>query len=207
MFEGHDTTSASAVWSLYYLAMYPDIQQKVYEELVEVLGESDSINVEQAGKLKYLDMVTKETLRLRPSVSAIIRTLTEDLHLDDLVIPAGTGAQIRIWEMNRDPLYWEEPEKFDPERWTSERTKNMHPFLYVPFSAGPRNCVGTQTSILIPLLTFSLEIYNKGQKFALLEDKIMVGKIVKNFRLEFQTGTHIKCLPDVLPFVFICAFF
>jgi len=144
MFEGHDTTSAAVVWTLYFIAKHPDVQQKLYDELVSVVGESGDITNDNAPKLKYLEMVNKEALRIKPSVPVIMRTLTEDLQLDDITIPAGCAAAIRIWEMHRDPQYWDQPEKFDPDRWLPDRSKNYHPYQYIPFSAGPRNCIGTQ---------------------------------------------------------------
>jgi len=114
MFEGHDTTSAAAAWGLYLIGSHPDVQKKVHEELDDVLGAGDDITTENANKLKYLDMVLKEALRLKPSVPAIMRELSEPIQLEDVTLPKGLGVLVRIWAMHRDPKLWDEPMKFDP---------------------------------------------------------------------------------------------
>ena len=114
--------------------------------------------------MKYLEMVIKETLRLYPSVPMIGRTTIEDIELDDgAVIPQGTEVTICIFEMHRDKDLYPDPLKFDPERFSEENQANRKPYDYIPFSAGQRNCI--------------------GQKYALLEMKSTVVKMLSHYKI------------------------
>lgn len=163
MFEGHDTTSAAASWTTFLLACHPEVQKKVHDELDSIFGEDRTRDVTTAdlAKMKYLEACIKEALRIYPSVPFIGRRLTKDLELDDKVmIPVGCIVFIHIYFLHRDPKVFPDPEKFDPDRFQMD-VQSRHPFAYVPFSAGPRNCI--------------------GQKFALMEEKVMVSTIFRNF--------------------------
>lgn len=113
--------------------------------------------------MKYLEMVILEALRLYPSVPAFGRELAEGLTFDGQDIPKGINVLIPAYAIHRDPKYYENPEKFDPERFTTENKSKRKPFCYFPFSAGPRNCI--------------------GQKFAMLEIKSTVSKILRHYEL------------------------
>ena len=139
MFEGHDTTSASMAWTLQLLGQHSEIQERLYEEIREVMGDSKIVTYEMLSQFHYLEMVLKESLRLYPSVPGIGRVLTEDLDVEGVTVPAGTDVNIGINAIHHNPLLWTAPEKFDPERWTPENSEGRDPYQYVPFSAGPRN--------------------------------------------------------------------
>ncbi|XP_007517742.1 cytochrome P450 4V2-like [Erinaceus europaeus] len=165
MFEGHDTTAAAINWSLYMLGCYPEVQKKVDKELEEVFGESDRpVSLEDLKKLKYLDCVIKETLRLFPSVPLFARHLNEDCEVAGYKILQGSQAIIFTYALHRDPKYFPDPEEFKPERFFPENSQGRHPYAYVPFSAGPRNCI--------------------GQKFAIMEEKIILSCILRQFWVE-----------------------
>ncbi|XP_007946581.1 cytochrome P450 4V2 [Orycteropus afer afer] len=165
MFEGHDTTAAAINWSLYLLGSYPEAQKKVNIELDEVFGRSDRpVTLEDLKKLKYLECVIKESLRLFPSVPLFARTLTEDCEVAGYKISKGTEAVIVPYALHRDPKYFPDPEEFQPERFFSENMQGRHPYAYVPFSAGPRNCI--------------------GQKFAIFEEKTILSCILRRFWVE-----------------------
>ncbi|XP_037687119.1 cytochrome P450 4V2 isoform X2 [Choloepus didactylus] len=164
MFEGHDTTAAAINWSLYLLGSYPEIQKKVDNELDEVFGKSDRpATLEDLKKLKYLDCVIKETLRLFPSVPFFARNLSEDCEVG-FKISKGAEVIIVSYALHRDPRYFPDPEEFQPERFFPENMQGRHPYAYVPFSAGPRNCI--------------------GQKFAMMEEKTILSCLLRRFWVE-----------------------
>ncbi|XP_068204684.1 cytochrome P450 4C1-like [Palaemon carinicauda] len=143
MFEGHDTTSAAINWSLYLLGCYPEIQERVYQELTEVLGTSDQpITTRELRQLKYTENCIKEALRLYPSVPIMARELCEDIVISNYRIPAGTMLAILTYHIHRDPAHFPNPEVFDPDGFLPENSQGRHPYAYIPFSAGPRNCIG-----------------------------------------------------------------
>ncbi|XP_064097711.1 cytochrome P450 4C1-like [Macrobrachium nipponense] len=168
MFEGHDTTAASINWVLYFMGYYPEIQEKVYEELTSVLGDPDQpLTMADIRELNYLDRCIKESLRLYPSVPFVGRRLGEDIVVDNYRVPAGAEITIPPYTLHRDPEQFPNPQIFDPDRFLPENCKKRHPYAYVPFSAGPRNCI--------------------GQKFAMMEEKVILSKILRNFRVESTT--------------------
>ncbi|GFQ78082.1 cytochrome P450 4V2 [Trichonephila clavata] len=165
MFAGHDTTAMSLSWTLYCLGKNPEIQQRVREELDEIFGDDmdRSIGREDLTRLKYLECVIKEALRLYPSAPFIARECKESFTVLDHTVPSGGLCVILICELHQDPESFPEPEKFIPERFFPGNSVGRHPYAYVPFSAGPRNCI--------------------GQKFAMMEEKIVLAHILKKFRV------------------------
>ncbi|XP_069429389.1 cytochrome P450 4V2 isoform X2 [Ovis canadensis] len=163
--NGHDTTAAAINWSLYLLGSHPEVQQKVDSELEEVFGKSDRpVSLEDLKKLKYLECVIKESLRLFPSVPFFARNLTEDCEVAGYKIVQGSQVIIVPYALHRDPKYFPDPEEFKPERFFPENSKGRHTYAYVPFSAGPRNCI--------------------GQKFAIMEEKTILSCILRHFWVE-----------------------
>ncbi|XP_036143421.1 uncharacterized protein LOC105839490 [Monomorium pharaonis] len=165
MFEGHDTTAVAITWALFLLGNNLEHQEKVHEELKEVFGDSEKpASLKELSQLNYLDRVIKETLRIFPSVPLISRKLTEDIKLDKYTIPKDSTVVLGLMLTHRNSKIWPDPIKFDPDRFLPENSKHRHPYAYVPFSAGPRNCI--------------------GQKFALLEEKIVLIAILRKWRVK-----------------------
>ncbi|KFB40897.1 AGAP002419-PA-like protein [Anopheles sinensis] len=166
MFEGHDTTTIAISFTLLLLARHPEVQEKVFQEVVEIVGNDPHAPVSHRNlqDMKYLEMVIKESLRLYPPVPIIARRFTEDVDLGGKTVPEGSNFNIGIMHMHRDPAVFPDPERFDPERFAPDRTMELtSPYAYVPFSAGPRNCI--------------------GQKFAMLELKSTISKVIRHFKL------------------------
>lgn len=164
MFEGHDTTTAGMSWALFLLGLHPDVQEKVHQEIDSIFAGSDRpATMKDLSEMKLLERCLKETLRLYPSVSFFGRTLSEDITLGGYHIPARTIVGIQAYHVHRDERFYPDPEKYDPDRFLQENTEKRHPYAYIPFSAGPRNCI--------------------GQKFALLEEKSVVSSVLRKFKV------------------------
>lgn len=160
IFEGHDTTSAAISFCLHLLGRHPEHQKTLQDEIENVEGKDV---FEKVKNMKFSDLCLKEVLRLYPPVPLIARELEEDTVIDGRKIYKNTDVAVAILWLHRNDKYWEEPKKFDPYRFTQKNLEERDPFSYVPFSAGLRNCI--------------------GQRFALLEAKIYIFYILKNFNL------------------------
>nr|CAD7452255.1 unnamed protein product [Timema tahoe] len=164
MFEGHDTTTAAICWSLFLLGLNPHIQERVQTELDDLFqGSTRSVTMKDLQEMKYLEQVIKESLRLYPSVPFIARKIDQDVQLGEYTIPAGCTLYIPIYHVHRNPDYFPQPEEFNPDHFQTEKVQTRHPYAYIPFSAGPRNCI--------------------GQKFALLEEKTVLSSILRQFNV------------------------
>jgi cytochrome P450 family 4 len=146
------------------------IQKTVLEEQRELFGDEKDpiIAYQELQNMKYLELVIKETLRLYPSVPMIGRYTQEDFLFEGQVIPKCTNVALYIYGLHRNPKYFPEPEKFDPDRFNN--LNGFLPFAYIPFSAGPRNCI--------------------GQKFAMLEMKSFISKVIRHFELTPAVPRH-----------------
>lgn len=142
MFEGHDTTSASICWTLFLLGSSPEIQQKVVDELDSIFDgdRTRSPTMKDLNDMKYLECAIKESLRLYPSVPLLGRHLHEDVQIGEYLIPAGTMALVSTYVLHRDPKVFPKPEIYNPDNFLPANVIGRHPYAYIPFSAGPRNC-------------------------------------------------------------------
>uniref|UniRef100_A0A182PEV3 Uncharacterized protein n=1 Tax=Anopheles epiroticus TaxID=199890 RepID=A0A182PEV3_9DIPT len=163
---GHDTTATALGWILYLLGTEQTIQERVFQEIDGIMGGDKERHPTMAelSEMRYLECCLKESLRLFPSIPILSRTLATDVDIDGYHIPSGTNAVIMLYQLHRDPQYFPNPEKFDPDRFLPENSTNRHPYSYIPFSAGPRNCI--------------------GQKFGALEEKAVISAVLRNYRIE-----------------------
>ncbi|XP_063907301.1 cytochrome P450 4C1-like isoform X2 [Zophobas morio] len=180
MFEGHDTTSVAISYALMLIACHRDIQDRIYEEIQQVVPESSQLNYQILQDLKYMEMCIKEVLRMYPSAPLIARVLGEDIKTHSgYILKTGSMVQLHIYDVHHNPDIYPNPEKFDPDRFLPENCQNRHNFAYVPFSAGPRNCI--------------------GQKFAILEIKAVLCGILAAFILEpVDTPETVELIGDVV---------
>ncbi|PZC83859.1 hypothetical protein B5X24_HaOG200059 [Helicoverpa armigera] len=146
---GTDTSAVGSAFTTLMMAKYPDVQDKVYEELQGVFGDSDRpVTPEDLPSLKYLEAVIKETLRMYPPVPFIVRQVQKDVTLPSgITILEGCGLFISIWSIHRNPRYWGcDAEQFRPERFLD--APPTHPAAFMPFSHGPRSCLGYQYAMM-----------------------------------------------------------
>ncbi|XP_051026798.1 cytochrome P450 4F4-like [Acomys russatus] len=145
MFRGHDTTASGLSWILYNLARHPEHQERCRQEVRELLRgrEPEEIEWDDLAQLPFLTMCIKESLRLHPPVTVISRRCTQDIALSDgRVIPKGVICVINIFGTHHNPTVWRDPEVYDPFRFDPETIQDRSPLAFIPFSAGPRNCIG-----------------------------------------------------------------
>uniref|UniRef100_A0A1B0AEJ9 Cytochrome P450 n=1 Tax=Glossina pallidipes TaxID=7398 RepID=A0A1B0AEJ9_GLOPL len=162
MFGGYDTISTCLRFALLNLAQYPDIQERCYQEIAN-FTDFENLTVFDFNNMEYLGCVIKEALRMYPPAPFIQRRCTNETILNGLILPTNTQINIYIYDIMRDSKHFPEPSVFKPERFLAENTRNMHPFAFVPFSAGSRNCI--------------------GQKFAMLEMKAALVAILRTYRV------------------------
>uniref|UniRef100_A0A8W7P1V1 Cytochrome P450 n=2 Tax=gambiae species complex TaxID=44542 RepID=A0A8W7P1V1_ANOCL len=166
---GHDTTATSISWTLFLLGTDPTVQERVVQEIECVMGDGGERwpTMRELNEMRYLEACIKEGLRLYPSIPIIGRRLTEDVRLADHVLPAGTNAVIVVYQLHRDPAVFPNPDRFNPDHFMVDASSSQeprHPFAYIPFSAGPRNCI--------------------GQKFGALEAKAVLVAVLRQYRVE-----------------------
>ncbi|XP_077541896.1 cytochrome P450 4c3-like isoform X1 [Haemaphysalis longicornis] len=166
MFGGHDTTGVGISWALFLIGHHPEKQQLIHDELDFIFGDDKDryVNPEDLKQMKYLECALKESQRVYPSVPFISRTCTEPVTIGGVELPENSVIQIATYFLHRDPKVFPKPEEFIPERFLPENAKGRHPYAYVPFSAGPRNCI--------------------GQKYALAEEKIVIANILRRFKIK-----------------------
>ncbi|EDV99545.1 cytochrome P450 4g15 [Drosophila grimshawi] len=166
MFEGHDTTAAGSSFFLSLMGIHQDIQDRVIAELDGIFGDSQRpASFQDTLEMKYLERCLMETLRMFPPVPLIARELQEDLKLNSgpYVIPRGATVTVATILLHRNPKVYANPNVFDPDNFLPERQANRHYYAFVPFSAGPRSCV--------------------GRKYAMLKLKILLSTIMRNYRV------------------------
>ena len=161
MFEGHDTTASALSWTLYLIGRHPEVQKKLHTE-IDNAPVSENV-LDKIRNIKYLEYVLKESLRLYPPVPFYARVLDKDTLIDGHVFPKGTSVSMDVIGIHTNPEYWDDPLSFKPDRFCEENLFKRKPYTYLPFSAGPRNCI--------------------GQKFAMLEEKIFLYFILSNFQI------------------------
>jgi len=181
---GYDSTSTTVGWCLYTLGHHPDAQDKVVVELEERVPNfgSEPLTLKDISSLEYLECCIKEAQRLYPPVPFYGRHISQPLDIgkerkeskklefinfgdgsSGKMIPAGTSVIVDTYTLHRDPQQFSNPNEFIPERFLPGNAADIHPFAYLPFSAGPRNCI--------------------GQRLATINSKVMLASILKAYKI------------------------
>jgi cytochrome P450 len=157
---GHETTANLLTWTLYLLAHHPDVLAKLRQEL-DALLQGEIPTAEELQQLIYTRALLNESMRLRPPVGIMMRKIVKDTEIDGYSLKQGRLAIFSIYNIHHHPDFWQQPEKFDPERFLSDENRR---FSFMPFGTGERICIGNH--------------------FALLESQILLSIIIQNFDLQ-----------------------
>ncbi|CAG9831114.1 unnamed protein product [Diabrotica balteata] len=189
LIAGTDTTASTLTFVFTMLGLFQNVQQKVLEEIIDILGPERRPFPADLPQMKYMEMVIKETLRLFPVAPIISRILTEDIDGGDMVFPSRSSVTISSLFIHRNPEYWPDPLKFDPDRFLPENIAKRHPCTYIPFSYGPRNCIGGKFSMINmkTILAYVLRTYKIFTEYKSIEEI----KLSMNLVLRLKDGPKV----------------
>jgi cytochrome P450 len=176
LLAGHETTAVSLSWTWYLLAQYPEVEEKLWSELRQVLN-GRKPTAQDLSKLPYTGRVVKEAMRLYPPAWAIVRKSLQQCEIGGYQVPAGSTVMMNQWVMHRDPRYYDQPERFNPDRWLDERAKAIPKFAYFPFGGGPRTCIGAS--------------------FAAMEGVLVLATIAQKYQLRVAPDWPVEPLPTM----------
>ncbi|XP_064194247.1 cytochrome P450 3A40-like [Anguilla rostrata] len=176
---GFETASKSLAFLAYNLATNPGVMKRLQDEIDKVFPNKAPVMYEQLVQMEYLDMVLNESLRLYPIALRLERLCTETIVVNGVTIPKDTLVTIPVFALHRDPELWPEPECFNPERFSKENKDSMDPYAFLPFGAGPRNCI--------------------GMRFAVALMKLAIVQVLQNFSFVTCKETEIPLQLDKLP--------
>jgi cytochrome P450 len=171
LLAGHETTATALTWTWYLLSQHPEVESRLHDELDTVLG-GRRPSVEDLDKLPYTRMVIQEVLRLYPPAFGFTRHAVAEDEIGGYRIPANSMVFLTPYCTHRHPACWEEPEVFDPERFTPERSAGRPRFAYFPFGGGPRQCI--------------------GNAFALMEAQLVLASVAQRYCLRLVPGHPVE---------------
>lgn len=172
LLAGHETSMITLSTIAYHLALNPEVQEQLCKAIFQFTEENPKASLyEMSHSIEYLDCVINETQRLSPPAHQLNRECGQDFQIKGISIPRGTEIIIPFYALHHDPEAWPDPERFDPGRFQSPAKDTRHPYQYLPFGAGPRNCI--------------------GMRFALMEIKIAIVKILMKFKFERAPKTQV----------------
>lgn len=165
---GHETTANALSWTWYLLAQNPEAEARLHAELDAVLPDGRMPTVEDLPELRYTEMVLAESMRLYPPAWVVGRLAIKDYAVGDYVAKEGTLILMSQYVMHRDPRFFPDPLRFDPERWTPEAKEARPQYAYFPFGGGARRCI--------------------GEGFAWMEGTLLIAAIARRWRMRLVPG-------------------
>ena len=168
---GHETTAHALSWTLHLLSTHPEVSERLQRDIDAVLG-TRSPSLSALCRLPYLEQVFLESLRLFPPAYVLARVVVEEAEVAGYVIPKGANVVLWIYHVHHHPRVFEDPERFDPERFSAQRRREIPPSAHIPFGAGTRSCIGKQ--------------------FAMMEAGLILLSILQRFRLQPRAGRHVE---------------
>jgi len=171
LFAGHETTANTLTWAWYELSRHEKAEERLWEE-VETVLQGKSPTFADVSQLAYVGMVMDEALRLYPPTASLVRHSREDDEVCGYRLPADRMVILNIIAAHRNPAYWEQPDIFEPERFSPEHPAEGERHAYFPFGGGPHLCI--------------------GNSFALMEGHIILALIAQRFRLRFQSDQPVE---------------
>jgi cytochrome P450 len=167
LLAGHETTANALTWTWYLLSQHPKIEGRMHAELATVLG-GELPTIEHLPHLTYTAMALQVALRLYPPIWVLSRQALADDELGGCTVSQGSMVILSPYATHRHPAFWEQPEVFDPERFTPERVAARPHFAHFPFGGGPRQCIGSS--------------------FAIMEAQLILATVAQRYRLRLVSG-------------------
>lgn len=174
---GHETTAHGLAWMFYLLGHHPAARTRLEDEVDTVLGSRQRPRVEDVERMPWLKACFLEAMRLYPPVWHIPRVAVDDDVVNGYRVPAGSRIMVSVWSTHRDPVVYDRPEEFEPERWMNGGAAERPRFSYLPFGGGRRACV--------------------GQGFALLNAAMLGAVVVQRYRFDSDPNIKIKLEPTI----------
>jgi cytochrome P450 len=182
---GHETTSNALTWTFYLLSQNQEVEKKLHDEIDSVIGDSSNGNnvenriptANDIPKLQYTEKVLRESMRLYPPVWTIGRRVENDYSVGEYTIPTGSSILMSQYVMHHNPKYYEEPNQFNPDRWTEEYKSRLPRFCYFPFGGGTRGCI--------------------GEPFAWIEGILIIATIAQKWTMRLLPSQRIKLDPAI----------
>ncbi|XP_069671899.1 probable cytochrome P450 6a14 isoform X2 [Periplaneta americana] len=194
LLAGFETSATTMSFCLYELALNPDIQDRLREDIDTVLEKHDgNITYEAIQEMSYLDNVVSETLRKHPTAPFLIRECTKEYKIPDseIVVDRGSQVVVPVMGLHYDPKYFPDPTRFDPDRFTEEVKNTRHHYSYLPFGEGPRICMGMRFALL-QIKVGLISILSKYQFSVCEKTAIPLVYDPKTFLLFMKGGTWLQ---------------
>ena len=155
LWAGTETTALTLAWAMYLTSAHPEAAERIRKEGEEIVGDRDPTSADYS-QLVYTRAVIQETMRLYPPIWGLIRVAAEEDEIGGKKVEPGDRIVMFAYGTHHDPRFWEEPEKFKPERWMGEAAKKRQKYAYLPFGGGRRSCIGGAMSQVENTLALSI---------------------------------------------------